>query len=105
MEVLARRAQHQLRMVLSEWYSWLSARSSREYEWLQVPWWAKQMPGRLDIPWAINDLPKYIDNESMIKVLHMVVDEAFLSAEGVDGVPDMTKLHETVTELYESSKQ
>ena len=104
MEALARRAQHQLRMVLGEWYSWLSSHSLREMDWMQVPWWAKQLPGRLDIPWALHDLNVYYDNQFMVKRLYIVVDEAYLNAKDLDGVPDMTKLHETVTALYEASQ-
>jgi len=104
MDQLANRAQHHLQMVLSEWYAWLGRRALRKLDWMETPWWAKQMPGRLDIPWALKDLSKYKDNEAMLRLLHIAVDEAFLTSKGLDGLPDMTKLHETVTKLYESSK-
>lgn len=102
MEALARRAQHQLRMVLSEWYSWLSACSLRESDWKMVPWWAKRIPSQLDLPWALHELESYVDNPAMIKILYIKVDETYLAAKKLDGLPDMTNLHKTVKELYEA---
>ena len=41
-----------LRLVISEWYAWLSDKAMKQEEWIAVPNWCKSIPARMDVDWA-----------------------------------------------------
>lgn len=100
-EQLARNAQRNLQSALCAWYSWLSDQSRHSDDWKSVPWWCKNAPGRLDLRWALDDLPKYVDHEQMMRVLFVVVDELHLSGAEMGDLPDLGELRGVLLEICE----
>ncbi len=100
-EILAVDVQRLLRMALADWYSWLASKSVRKEDWRGVPGWCKQMPGRLDIPWAIHELPKHVGNGQMMRVLGDLIDHASMSCQSLEGVPSLEKLDSQTKLLLE----
>ena len=92
-----------LRLVISEWYAWLSDNSMREDDWLAVPNWCKSIPSRMDVPWALNDLESHADNRNMITALFAVVDEIYMGCEKMENVPDISKLRNELLRWYEAN--
>jgi|TARA_R100000458_G_C8255953_1_gene232095 hypothetical protein len=91
-----------LRAALSEWYAWLSDKSMKKEEWRAVPHWCKQVPSRLDIPWAIHDLEKHKSRKQLIRALFVVVDEVYLSCAEMENVPPIDKLRNHLLEWHEA---
>lgn len=98
---LAVHAQRHLQSALCAWYSWLSDQSRHADEWKSVPWWCKNAPGRLDLRWALDDLPKYVEHKQMMHILFVVVDELHLSSDGKDGLPDLGDLRDALLKICE----
>lgn len=90
-----------LRVAISEWYSWLSDKSIKQDEWRSVPHWCKRVPSRLDIPWALEDLDKRKDNRQLIRALFVVVDELYLASIRMEGVPSIERLRNHLLEWHE----
>ena len=90
-----------LRAALREWYSWLSDKSMKKQEWHAVPHWCKQVPARLDIPWALFDLEKHVARRQMIRALFIVIDEVYMSSQTVEGTPDISALRDHLLKWYE----
>ena len=91
-----------LRMAIREWYAWLSDQSSRHDDWIAVPHWCKQIPSRLDIPWALFDLDKHKDRRQMLRALFVVVDEIYIACEQMENVPSIEKLRNHLLEWHEA---
>ena len=89
-----------LRLAICEWHAWLSDKAIKKEEWRSVPHWCKQVPSRLDIPWALEDLEKRKDNRQLIRALFMVVDEVFLSSSEMENVPSIEKLRNHLLEWH-----
>tara|TARA_R100000234_G_C4993493_1_gene176695 strand:- start:703 stop:1026 length:324 start_codon:yes stop_codon:yes gene_type:complete len=92
-----------LRLVVSEWYSWLSDKAMKKDEWRGVPNWCKSVPSRLDIPWAFHELEKHSGRKQMIRALFIVVDEVYMSCENMENVPDISKLRNELLRWYEAN--
>ena len=90
-----------LRVAISELYSWLSDKSIKQDEWRSVPHWCKRVPSRLDIPWALEDLEKRKDNRQLIRALFVVVDELYLASIRMEGVPSIERLRNHLLEWQE----
>ena len=90
-----------LRMAIREWYAWLSDQSSRHDDWIAVPHWCKQIPSRLDIPWALNALDKSIGRRQLMRALFVVIDEIHMASSQMDGVPSVEKLRNHLLSWYE----
>mgnify|MGYP003142286724 FL=1 len=90
-----------LRVAISEWYSWLSDKSIKQDEWRSVPHWCKRVPSRLDIPWALNDLDKSIGRRQLMRALFVVIDEIHMASSQMDGVPSVEKLRNHLLSWYE----
>lgn len=95
--------ERRLRQAVEDWYSWLAGQSRYADDWLSVPHWCKQVPGRLDIPWAMRDLNKAVANRGMMRALCVVVDEIYMSCELVEGVPDISDLRSVLLDWYEGA--
>ena len=65
-----------------------------------VPHWCKQIPSRLDIPWALHDLQKHAGRKQMIRALFVVVDEIYMASEQMENVPNISKLHGELLRWY-----
>ena len=91
-----------LRSALVQWYSWLSDKSMKKDEWRAVPHWCKQVPSRLDIPWALFDLEKHASRRQMLRALFIVVDEVYMNSETVEGLPDISALRNELLRWYEA---
>lgn len=91
-----------LRSALVQWYSWLSDKSMKKEEWRAVPHWCKQVPSRLDIPWALFDLEKHANRRQMLRALFIVVDEVYMNSETVEGLPDISALRDHLLKWYEA---
>lgn len=89
-----------LRAALREWYAWLSDKAMREEDWIAVPHWCKQIPSRLDIPWALHDLQKHAGRKQMIRALFVVVDEIYMASDQMENVPDISRLHGELLRWY-----
>ena len=89
-----------MRQALSDWYSFLARESRDMDDWLSMPNWAKQVPNRLDIPWAVKDLHRMVGNKSMMRALYIVIDEIYLSSEGIEGLPDISLLRNELLKWY-----
>jgi len=89
-----------LRVAIREWYSWLSDKAMHEDEWKAVPHWCKQIPSRLDIPWALHDMEKHAQRRQLIRALYIVIDEVYMSSEGMENVPSIAKLRNHLFEWY-----
>ena len=92
--------ERKMRQALSDWYGFLATESRSMDDWLSLPNWVKQVPSRLDIPWALKDLQKMVGNKSMMRALYIVVDEIYLSSEGVEGLPDISLLRNELLKWY-----
>ena len=68
-----------LRLVISEWYAWLSDKAMKQEEWIAVPHWCKSIPARMDVDWALNDLEAHSEHRNMIKALFVVIDEIYMN--------------------------
>ena len=90
-----------LRVAISEWYSWLSDKSIKQDEWRSVTHCCKRVPSRLDIPWALEDLEKRKDNRQLIRALFVVVDELYLASIRMEGVPSIERLRNHLLEWHE----
>ena len=93
--------QRLLCVALSDWYSWLGAQSVRREDWRGVPGWCKGVPGSLDLPWALHDLPGHVGNRQMLEVLSELVERVRMSSSRVEGVPSVERLDEAVKSLLE----
>jgi len=60
----------------------------------------KQVPSRLDIPWALKDLQSMAGNKSMMRALYIVIDEIYLASENVEGLPDIRLLRFELLKWY-----
>ena len=92
-----------LRLVLSEWYAWLSDKAMKQEEWIAVPNWCKSIPARMDVDWALNDLEAHSEHRNMIKALFVVIDEIYMNCETMENVPDMSKLRGELLRWYEAN--
>ena len=90
-----------LRVVIREWYAWLADKAAYQDEWRAVPHWCKQIPSRLDIPWALNDLDKSIGRRQLMKALFVVIDEIHMASSKMEGVPSVEKLRDHLLSWYE----
>lgn len=90
-----------LRVAVAEWYAWLSDKSIRQDEWRGVPHWCKQIPARLDIPWALFELEKHVHRKPMIRALFVVVDEVYMSSQSMENVPDISPLRDELLKWHE----
>jgi len=90
-----------LRVVIREWYAWLADKAVHEDEWRAVPHWCKQIPSRLDIPWALFDLEKNKNRRQMLRALFVVVDEIYMACEKMENVPSIEKLRNHLLEWHE----
>ena len=90
-----------LRAALREWYAWLSDKAAYADEWRAVPHWCKQIPSRLDIPWALNDLDKSIGRRQLMKALFVVIDEIHMASSKMEGVTSVEKLRDHLLSWYE----
>ena len=95
--------QRKLRQALSDWYSFLALESRDIERWMSLPHWLKNVPSRLDIPWALNDLHKMVENRSMMRALYIVIDEIYLSSHGVKGLPDISQLRNELSKWYDEN--
>ena len=93
-------AQRKMRQALSDWYGFLATESRNAEDWLSLPHWVKQVPSRLDIPWALKDLQSMAGNKSMMRALYIVVDEIYLASENVEGLPDISLLRNELLKWY-----
>jgi hypothetical protein len=91
-----------LRASLREWYSWLADKAAKKDEWHAVPHWCKQVPFRLDIPWALFDLEKHAGRRQMLRALFIVIDEVYMSSQTVEGTPDISALRDHLLKWYEA---
>jgi|TARA_R100000482_G_scaffold124859_1_gene79476 hypothetical protein len=91
-----------LRAALREWYSWLSDKAAKKDEWHAVPHWCKQVPFRLDIPWALFDLEKHAGRRQMLRALFIVIDEVYMSSQTIEGTPDISALRDHLLKWYEA---
>ena len=91
-----------LRLVISEWYAWLSDKAMKQEEWIAVPNWCKSIPARMDVDWALNDLEAHSEHRNMIKALFVVIDEIYMNCETMENVPDMSKLRGELLRWYEA---
>ena len=89
-----------LRLVISEWYAWLSDKAMKQEEWIAVPNWCKSIPARMDVDWALNDLEAHSEHRNMIKALFVVIDEIYMNCETMENVPDMSKLRGELLRWY-----
>ena len=89
-----------LRAALTQWHAWLSDKSMKRDEWRAVPHWCKQVPSRLDIPWALFELEKHVGRRQMLRALFIVVDEVYMSSEHIEGAPDISGLRNHLLEWY-----
>jgi len=94
--------ERRLRQAVEDWYSWLAVQSRYADDWMSVPYWCKQVPSRLDIPWAMRDLDKVVGNRGMMRALYVIVDEVYLCCEGVEGVPDISDLRSELFRWHEA---
>ena len=92
-----------LRLVISEWYAWLSDKAMKQEEWIAVPNWCKSIPARMDVDWALNDLEAHSEHRNMIKALFVVIDEIYMNCETMENVPDMSKLRGELLRWYEAN--
>ena len=92
-----------LRLVISEWYAWLSDKAMKQEEWIAVPNWCKSIPARMDVDWALNDLEAHSEHRNMIKVLFFVIYEIYMNCETMENVPDMSKLRGELLRWYEAN--
>ena len=92
-----------LRLVISEWYAWLSDKAMKQEEWIAVPNWCKSIPARMDVDWALNDLDAHAEHRNMIKALFVVIDEIYMNCETMENVPDMSKLRGELLRWYEAN--
>lgn len=100
MELDCKLVQRNLRLAIQEWYAWLSDKARYADEWRGVPSWCKQIPLRLDIPWATHDLKRNVDNRGMIRALFIVVDEIHMSCEQMEGAPSISVLRDELLRWY-----
>ena len=92
-----------LRLVISEWYAWLSDKAMKQEEWIAVPNWCKSIPARMDVDWALNYLEAHSEHRNMIKALFVVIDEIYMNCETMENVPDMSKLRGELLRWYEAN--
>tara|TARA_Y100000114_G_scaffold147430_1_gene159227 strand:- start:85 stop:408 length:324 start_codon:yes stop_codon:yes gene_type:complete len=92
-----------LRLVISEWYAWLSDKAMKQEEWSAVPNWCKSIPARMDVDWALTDLEAHTEHRNMIQALFVVVDEIYLNCETMENVPDMSKLRGELLRWHEAN--
>ena len=92
-----------LRLVISEWYAWLSDKAMKQEEWIAVPNWCKSIPARMDVDWALNDLEAHSEHRNMIKALFVVIDEIYMNCETMENVPDMSMLRGELLRWYEAN--
>ena len=92
-----------LRLVISEWYAWLSDKAMKQEEWIAVPNWCKSIPARMDVDWALNDLEAHSEHRNMIKALFVVIDDIYMNCETMENVPDMSKLRGELLRWYEAN--
>jgi hypothetical protein len=104
LRMLCQRVQRLLRIALSDWYGYLSREALSTDVWKHgIPWWAKRIPDRLDLDWALNDMYRFCRVPGMMLSLYTSVDETVLSMkrdeEMLKNPPDIHTLHEALKEL------
>jgi len=102
--MLCQRVERLLRMALSDWHGYLSREALNVDTWRYgVPWWAKCIPDRLDLQWALSDLHKTVKVPGMLLALYTSVDETVLSMkrdeEMLNNPPKIDLLYEALKEL------
>tara|TARA_Y100000114_G_scaffold153421_1_gene173331 strand:- start:854 stop:1168 length:315 start_codon:yes stop_codon:yes gene_type:complete len=91
-----------LRVMIKEWHAWLADKATYGDEWRSVPHWCKQIPSRLDIPWALYELESNLNKRQLIRALFVVIDEIYMACEEMENVPSIDKLRSHLLEWHEA---
>ena len=107
-KILCGSIQRLLRMAMSDWYGYLATQSLNSDSWNDhVPWWAKKVPSRLDMSWALNDLHGSLYRPGMLQSLSSTVVDIDLSAkrdaDSLNYPPNMDKLNDAIDSLCEKA--
>tara|TARA_Y100000114_G_C11571654_1_gene236705 strand:+ start:291 stop:605 length:315 start_codon:yes stop_codon:yes gene_type:complete len=92
-----------LMVAIRDWHAWLANQAMSPEDWRGVPPWCKTVAARLDVPWALHDLERHVENRGMIQALFRVVDEIYMACESVDGVPDISGLRNELMRWHEEN--